>query len=95
MRFKELIISNKTYKNSKEIENILNKNGFDWLVDSELDDAKIEITNNTIIWNEGTYWTGNWKYGIWKNGIFYGKWLSGIFENGEFKGEWIDGIKLD
>jgi hypothetical protein len=89
----ELKYNGKTYTNSKEIYNLLDQNKFYWLIDAEVDKAIIEIDNGTIIWHEGVFMSGNWYYGIFKNGGFYGKWLNGIFEDGYFDGEWKSGIK--
>ena len=82
-----------TYYNSRKINSILKNNNFNWLIDSEMSDAVIEIRNNTIIWHSGDYLYGNWYYGIFKNGNFYGNWNNGIFENGNFYGNWISGVK--
>ena len=89
----ELKRGNRTYTNPKEILKILKSEGFYWLIDSEVADAKIEIENNTVIWNDGHYVTGNWHYGIFKNGVFSGNWENGIWEEGYFNGNWKSGIK--
>jgi hypothetical protein len=94
MRFKELIYGDKQIDNPREIEKILERNNFDWLIDSEIENAKIEIKNNTLIWNGGDYYSGFWYYGIFKNGNFYGTFENGIFENGNFYGKFLSGIKL-
>ncbi len=67
----ELKRGNRTYTNPREILKILKSEGFYWLIDSEMADAKIEIENNTVIWNDGHYVTGNWYYGIFKNGVSF------------------------
>ena len=82
----ELRYNEKSYTNKKQILQILESEKFYWLIDSEVDGAIIEIKNNTLIWHEGIYMTGNWKYGIFKNGGFYGKWENGIWEDGYFGG---------
>jgi hypothetical protein len=46
------------------------------------------------VWYKGDYLSGNWKYGIFKEGNFYGNWLNGIFEGGNFDGHWNSGIDL-
>lgn len=94
MKYKELKFKNKTYTNLKEIEQLLNKEGFYWLIDSELLNAVLEIKKNTIIWKNGIYISGSWYYGIFQDGIFHGEWQNGIFENGQFQGTWISGIDL-
>lgn len=95
MDFLELRYDGKTYTTKNQILEILTNQKFYWLVDSEVDQAIIEINNNTLIWHEGIYMSGNWHYGIFKNGGFYGTWENGIWENGFFNGEWISGIKLN
>jgi hypothetical protein len=92
MRFRELNYNDTTVTDERKILNILEKEGFYWLIDSEIEDASISILNKTIIWNSGNYYSGNWYYGIWKNGNFYGVWENGIFENGNFKGKFLSGI---
>lgn len=90
----ELVYQGKTYTAKNQILSILEKEQFYWLIDSELSNAIIEIKNNTIIWHDGIFLSGNWKYGIFKNGEFYGTWENGIFENGIFDGKWISGVNL-
>lgn len=94
MRYTELNYGGKTYTNETQINTILEKEKMFWLIDSEFENASLEIIKNTLIWNNGTYYSGNWHYGIFKNGEFNGTWENGIFENGNFRGKWIDGIKL-
>lgn len=94
MRFNKLIIGDKITTNQKEIVDILEEKGFDWLIDSEIENASIEIKNKTLIWNSGDYYTGNWHYGIFKSGNFYGTFVNGIFEGGNFKGKFLSGIKV-
>lgn len=94
MDFIELKYVGKTYTDPKQIINILKKEGFYWLIDSEVDGAIIEVKNNTLIWHEGIYMVGDWNYGIFKNGGFYGNWKNGIFEGGYFNGNWESGIDL-
>lgn len=93
MRFKELIYKNQTIQNNKKILQILESQGFQWLVDSINNEAKIEIKNNTIIWHDG-YFSGIWHYGIFKGGVFHGTFENGIWENGDMKGTFKSGIKL-
>jgi len=94
MRYKELLIDGKSIKDQKKIDQILNSNKFYWIIDSEIENAKIELKNNTIIWHSG-YFLGNWKYGIFKDGEFHGNWNNGIFEGGIFKGNWKSGLKIN
>jgi len=94
MRYSELNLHGKTYTSQREIEEILTKHKFYWLIDSEIENAKIEIVNDTIIWHDGSFYTGDWHYGIFKNGSFYGNWENGIWESGNFGGKWQSGINL-
>ena len=94
MRFKQLLYNNKIYKNESDIVKLLTSNKFYWLIDSEIQNADIEIKNNTIIWHNGIFTDGDWHYGIFKDGEFYGVWEDGIFEKGLFKGDWKSGINL-
>ena len=89
----ELKYNDKTITTPSQILKKLKEDGFYWLIDSEVENAIVEIKKNTIIWHEGVYKFGNWKYGIFKNGGFYGTWENGIWENGTFKGIWKSGIK--
>jgi len=93
MDFIELKYNDKTYTTPNQIIDILKKEKLYWLIDSETDKAIIEIKNNTLIWHEGIFMSGDWKYGIFKNGGFYGIWENGIWEDGYFDGTWISGIK--
>lgn len=95
MRFKELLIDNKKIVGEKQITDALEKKGFHWLIDSELEEAKIEIKHNTLIWHSGSYYSGNWHYGIFKGGEFYGVFENGIFEKGNFKGEFKSGMMFE
>ena len=93
MDFLELRYEGKTYTTKNHILEVLSKEKLYWLIDSEVNKAIIEIQNNTLIWHEGIYMSGNWHYGIFKNGGFYGTWENGIWEDGYFNGEWVSGIK--
>ena len=88
MKYIELKYEEKTYRNESIINKILEKENLFWLIDSEFENAKIEIKNHTLIWYDGSYYNGNWHYGIFKNGEFHGNWENGIFEKGNFKGKW-------
>ena len=94
MRYTELNLNGKTYTSQREIEEILSKHKFYWLIDSEIENAKIEISKDTIIWHDGSFYTGDWHYGIFKDGNFYGNWENGIWESGNFGGKWQSGINL-
>lgn len=92
MRFKEFKVEGEYISDSTNINDILISNNLKWLIDAEIENAEIEIKNKTAVWKNGIFYTGNWNYGIWKNGDFYGIWENGIWENGNFKGKWESGI---
>lgn len=94
MRYLELKYSGKTYTIEGEINDILERLGFNWLIDSEVRNAKIEIKRGTLIWHGGIFISGDWHYGIFKDGEFNGNWESGIFERGLKSGELVSGIDL-
>lgn len=94
MKYTELIVGSKTYKDRKQITKILIDEGFAWLVNSTIEDAKIEIRKGTLIWHSGLFLEGDWHYGIFKDGRFCGVWEGGIFEAGAFEGKWLGGIRL-
>jgi hypothetical protein len=94
MSIQELTYNGEKYKGEKDILKILKQEGFHWLIDSEVSEAVIEIKKNTLIWHSGLYLSGDWYYGIFKDGHFFGNWLNGIFENGHFGGNWNSGINL-
>ena len=89
MRYTELKYGNKTYTVESQIDKILENQKFYWLLDSEIENAVLEIKKDTLIWHDGDFLSGNWHYGIFKSGDFYGIWQNGIFEGGNFKGKWM------
>ncbi len=92
MGITELKIGNRSITNKKDILKYLKENKFYWLIDSEVEEAIIEINKDTLIWHEGVFKSGKWKFGIFKNGSFYGTWENGIWESGTFKGDWKSGV---
>jgi len=94
MRYEELRYEGKTFVGEAEISRILKANKFYWLIDSEIENANIEIKKETLIWHSGSFYSGSWQYGIFRSGSFHGVWKGGIFESGVFDGTWIDGIRL-
>ena len=68
MKYKSLKFNNEIIVNQKHIEKILLEHNFYWLVESEFENAELEIVKKTIIWHNGIWYNGNWVYGIWKNG---------------------------
>lgn len=94
MKYKKLEYKGKIYKSLSDIIEILKKEEFYWLIDSSIENADIKIENNTIIWKNGSFFEGDWYYGIFEDGNFYGNWEDGIWVGGNFGGEWQDGINL-
>lgn len=94
MRYREIKIDGRKLSGEYEAACALSAAGLNWLVDSEVEDAVIEVLNGTVIWHGGDFLSGYWRYGIFKAGSFHGVWEGGIFEGGEFSGRWLDGIKL-
>lgn len=92
MRFKEVKVGERILTNPIQINKELTTNNLDWLIDSEIENAEIEIKHKTLIWKNGNYNAGKWHYGIWKFGNFKGVWENGIWENGSFEGKWKSGI---
>lgn len=92
MRFLELKYKENIITNDSVIDNILEEEGMYWLLESEIENAKIEIKNNTVIWYDG-YYFGDWHYGIFKNGEFHGTFHNGILEGGNFHGKFVSGLK--
>jgi len=91
MRFLELQYNGEVITQNNIILKILEKEQLQWLIDSEVEQAKIEIKNKTLIWYDG-YFFGNWHYGIFKGGEFHGNFENGIVEGGNFKGNFVSGI---
>jgi len=102
-RYKELVYEDKTYTEAYKIDEILIKNKFEWFLDCEVENARIEILKNTLVFNSGVFFNGTWvygvfrdgqwKYGTWEGGVWYnGTWYNGIFKNGIiFGGRFIAG----
>jgi hypothetical protein len=93
MRILELKYEDKIFTDNSKIKEILDKENLNWLQESEIEGAKIEVKKNTLIWHDG-YFFGNWHYGIFKGGQFHGRFQNGILEGGDFKGEFISGVNL-
>lgn len=96
-RIKSLKFENKQYTEPVIINNLLLKNGFNWLNLAEIENAILEIKKDKIYWHSGIWYYGDWKYGIWLDGVFkYGNWYDGVWKNGVFKnGTWHNGIWMN
>ena len=102
-KYKELLYKGKTITEKYLIEEILVKENMSWFINSETKLARLEILNNTLIFNGGVWYNGvwkygafrggEWKYGVWENGVWFnGTWLDGTFKNGIiFNGDFYKG----
>ena len=43
---------------------------FPWLAVAYFEDAVIDITRYSLVWNDGIWKYGIWKYGIWTGGTW-------------------------
>lgn len=88
-KYKELVYKGSPITERYLIEEILVKNGMSWFIDAETSDVKLEIQNDTLIFNGGIWYNGVWKFGAWRSGEWrYGKWEDGVW----FNGIWQNGI---
>lgn len=95
MRYKSLKIGESIYTQDRVCDSKLNILGFNWLVESEFEEADIEIIKDTILWKSGNFYSGIWHYGIIESGIFNGIFKNGIISDGvKFGGKFISGIKI-
>lgn len=97
MRIRKLTIGDSTFTDNVSIINNLHKNSIHWLDNAEIENAILEIKDGKLYWQTGTWYFGDWEYGIWLDGTFmFGNWYNGIFWNGLFKdGIWHDGIFMN
>ena len=52
---------------------------FPWLKDAEFSDAVVDVSNNYLIWKDGTWKDGTWEGGrMWSNS-------KQLYENVEFR----------
>lgn len=90
-KYKELKYKGKIYTEDYQIEEILVENGFSWVIDAETYMLRLEILNDTLIINAGTWYNGIFKYGCIRNCA----WKFGTFESGIiFNINWQDGMFL-
>jgi hypothetical protein len=86
LRYTELKYNGETYTEQWKIDEILIKNKFNWLVNAEIKNARLEIFNTTLVWNGGIWYNGDWYFGVWRDGEWrYGTWQNGVFYNGTWK----------
>ena len=90
-RYIELKFGNNKFTEPYLINDILIKNKFNWLIDAEIENARIELFkdsggNVTLIWNAGTWISGTWEYGVFRGGEWrFGTWNNGVWYNGVWK----------
>jgi hypothetical protein len=106
-KYKELIYKGSIITEKHLIEEVLVEEGMTWFIDSETFNARLEIQNNTLIFNAGTWYNGvwkfgawrcgEWKYGVWEDGVWFnGVWQDGTFENGIiFNGPFFQGTFIN
>jgi hypothetical protein len=84
-RYKELKFNDKIYTEPYKIDEILVKNKFEWFLDCEVENVRIEITKDTLVFNSGVFFNGTWVYGVFRDGQWkYGTWEGGVWYNGTF-----------
>ena len=103
-RYKELKCDSKIFTEQYKIDEKLLENGFQWFLDCEVEDVRIEISRKDVkpvlIFNSGTFFTGTWKYGCFRDGVWKygtwenGVWFNGIWYNGTFKNGVIENGKF-
>jgi hypothetical protein len=86
LRYKELKYEGKNYTQKYQIDEILLSKGFNWFLDCEMENMRIEIMKDTLIINGGIFYNGVFEYGVirdieWRNGTFQ----NGVIYNGTFK----------
>jgi len=90
MRYVELKHKGQTITEKWRIEEILLENKFNWVLDAEIENARIEIfekgETKYFVWNSGTWYNGDWYFGVWRDGEWkYGTWRNGVWRNGKWK----------
>ena len=86
LRYSELKFNGQTYTEQWKIDEILIKNKFNWMVNAEIKNARLEIFNDTLVWNAGIWYNGDWYFGVWRGGEwFYGTWQNGVWHNGTWR----------
>lgn len=87
MRYNELKYDGQSISEQWKIDEILLEHKFSWLVNAEIQNARLEIINNTLVWNAGIWYNGSWKFGVFRDGEWkYGTWENGVWYNGKWKG---------
>jgi hypothetical protein len=94
MRYNELKVDSKVHTEQWKIDEILIEKGFNWLVNAEIENARLEILKDILIWNAGIWYNGTWEFGVFRDGEWkYGTWKGGVWYNGKWKdGTFKEGI---
>lgn len=86
LRYSELKYNGKVYTEQWKIDEILINNKFNWMVNAEIKNARLEIFQDTLVWNAGIWYNGDWHFGVWRDGEWrYGTWQNGVFYNGVWR----------
>ena len=86
LRYSELKYNGETYTEQWKIDEILIENKFNWIVNAEIKNARLEIFNDTLVWNAGIWYAGEWYFGVWRDGEWrYGTWENGVWYNGTWQ----------
>lgn len=91
LRYSELKHNGQIYTEQWKIDEILIDNKFNWMVNAEIKNARLEIFKDTLVWNGGIWYNGDWFFGVWRDGEWKygtwqnGVWYSGTWQNGTFK----------
>ena len=85
-RYSELKFNGQTYTEQWKIDEILIQNKFNWMVNAEIKNARLEIFQDTLVWNAGIWYNGSWYFGVWRDGEWrYGTWQNGVWYNGTWR----------
>lgn len=88
LRYSELKYNGEVFTEQWKIDEILIDNKFNWMVNAEIKNARLEIFQDTLVWNAGIWYNGEWFFGVWRDGEWkYGNWQNGVWYNGV----WRDG----
>ena len=86
LKYSELKYDGRIYTEKWQIDEILIKNKFSWMVNAETKNARLEIFQDTLVWNSGVWYNGDWYFGVWRDGEWrYGTWQNGVFYNGVWR----------
>ena len=88
LRYSELKYNGQIYTEQWKIDEILIQNKFNWMVNAEIKNARLEIFQDTLVFNAGIWYNGDWYFGVWRDG----EWKYGTGQNGVwYNGSWKDG----